>query len=147
MTDWVRLVLGSGFGGALLYGIVALVKTLAGRKIVQATAADQLADSAVAIIQAVRADAQQAIAQARTNASETMAQAAADVSASRRDADEARRDAAEARREATAARREAMEASASMRRLTTEIMSPTASIERLRLLVEPGGHSDLNGRF
>lgn len=144
MKDWITLLLGSGFGGALIYGIVALVKTVASRKVIQASAADQLADSALAMIQAARNDAEKAISQARAYAADVMGQAALDVSASRRDADEARRDAAEARREATAARKEAMDATATMRRLTTEILSPYATLDRLRALVSDS--TELNGR-
>jgi len=147
LNSWLTVLLGSGFGAALLYACVELVKTFTGRKVVQATAADRIADSALAMIEAARADAERSIAQARAYASDVIAQAAQDVAAARRDTDEARRDAAEARREATAARKEAMDASASMRRLTTEIMSPYASLDRLRALVGDGGTTEMNGRI
>lgn len=108
-------------------GLTVLIQTLAGRKKVRADVADTLSDTALALLQAVRDDAAAQIELARK-----------DVASARLEAVEARNEAAAARAEATAARREAMAAAAEMRRLTSEILSPNATIERLRSLVEPG---------
>jgi uncharacterized protein (DUF3084 family) len=130
MTDWpqwVALILGGTFGGAAIGGIVEVVKTIANRKVrdaaatvEQATAADRLSDSALEFMRQAGEDAKEA----RNEANQA-----------RRDADDARRDASEARREATEARRDAMTAVANMRRLTSAILSPYATLEGLRAMV------------
>lgn len=120
MGDWPSWLLGSGVTGAFLYGFAEVVKTIAGRKVREATAADKLSDSALDLVRQARDDAKSAWTEARS---------------ARQDADDARRDASEARREATEARREAMSAVASMRRITTAILSPYATLEGLRAMV------------
>lgn len=123
MTDWpgwLQTALGSGVVGGFLYGFGVVVRTIANRKIRDATAADKLSDSALALVQQAGKDAKEA----RDEANQA-----------RRDADEARREASEARREATEARRDAMTAVANMRRLTSAILSPYASLEGLRAMV------------
>jgi hypothetical protein len=153
MNQTMSFLLGGGGAVGLAYAVVALVRTVFNRKIINATAADQLAGSAVEMIDAVRRDAATAIAQARTDAATAIAQARTDaatsvaaalqdVASARRDSDEARRDAAEARREATAARKEAVDSNQFMRRVITELYRPDASIERLRRLVNDNGNGD-----
>lgn len=133
MTDWpqwVALLLGGTFGGAAIGGIVEVIKTIANRKIrdatvsvEQATAADRLSDSALDHVREARDEARQA----------------------RQEANEARREASEARREAVEARREAMTAVARMRQLVTAIQSPYATLEQLRLMVSDPPSSNGNG--
>jgi uncharacterized membrane protein len=116
MTDWpgwLTTLLGSGIGGAFVWGIVEVVKTIANRPLRDAQAADQLSDSALEHVREARDEARQA----------------------RQEANEARREASEARREAVEARREAMTAVARMRQLVTAIQSPYATIEQLRAMV------------
>lgn len=132
--DWSSFLTGSA-GTALVWAIVTLIRVIARRGVVKVQAADQLADSAVQVLQAVRADSEKAIAQARRDASDAVAQALQDVTLARRDADDARREANTARSAAEAAVREAEAANALLRGLAAEIWAPSPSIERLRLLV------------
>lgn len=118
--QWVSLLLSGSVGGGFIWGVVEVVKTFSNRRIRDATAADKLSDSALELVRQARDDAKAAWQEAQN---------------ARRDADEARREASEARREATEARRDAMTAAANMRRLTNEILSPYATLERLRALV------------
>ncbi len=142
MNQTISFLLGGGGAVGIAYAVVALVRTVLNRKIINANAADKLAGSAVEIIEAVRRDAAVAIAQARNDAATSVTAALQDVAAARRDTDEARRDAAEARREATAARREAVDSNQFMRRVITELFRPDTSIERLRRLVNDNGNGD-----
>lgn len=133
MSDWpgwLQGVLGSGIGAAFLWGFAEVVKTIANRKLRDVTAADKLSDSALAMVERASTDAREARAEATQ---------------ARRDADDARREASEARREATEARREAMVAVANMRRITTAILSPYASLEGLRAMVSDPPSSNGNG--
>lgn len=129
MGEWPTW-LGGGAVGIFVYGAVQVINTFARRKVTQATAADQLSDSALALVRQAGEDAKAARDEARQ---------------ARQDADSARRDASEARREATDARREAMTAVANMRRIVTAIQSPYASLEGLRAMVTDPPSSNGNG--
>jgi hypothetical protein len=155
-TTWSTL-LGGGFGAAVVWAVVALLKAWLGRKVINADAADKLAGSALEVLEAARKDNQLAIAQARADAAATMQQALQDVAAARRDTDEARRDAAEARRQAGEARREASDARKEaemsgqmLRKLLTELFRPGVTVDGLRAFVNdyPGpANAVLNGRI
>lgn len=119
-------VLGSGFGATMIWGIVVIVKLWFNRPITKAMAADQLSDSALAMVQQAVSDAERA------------RQRAENASA---DAEQSRRDASEARREANDARREAADVGREFRRLRSAILSPHATLEMLREMVaEPGAN-------
>jgi hypothetical protein len=94
-------------------GAAVAVRALADRRITAATAADQLTDSALEMVQSARREAHEA----------------------RTEAGEARREANEARREAVSARIEAMNAAADTRRLVMAILDPYATLEALRKIV------------
>lgn len=119
-------VLGSGFGAAVIWGIVVITKMLLNRPMAQATTAEALSGTALKLLEEARDDAKAARDEAKS---------------ARQDADSARRDASEARREATEARREAMDSVAEMRRWKSAILSPYATLEKLRDMVgDPGAN-------
>jgi len=137
VNNWVSALLGGSFGGGVLGAIVVLARLYANRGIVKATteqlkaaAADRLSDTAAEMVRQIREDARAEIARARV-----------EVTQARDEAVQARQEASEARREATEARREAMDANREFRRLKTAILSPYATVERLRELVgDPGSN-------
>jgi hypothetical protein len=93
-----------------------LVRALLGRPLIQASAADKLSGTAVKLIE----------------------QASKDADDARREASEARREASDARREAVEARRAADEAERSVRYFRAAILSPSATLEGLRAMVNEG---------
>lgn len=105
-------------------GAVALINAFANRKKVKVDAVDQLSDTAL----------------------EQVRSALEQVALARQDAADARRSATQAWAEAAEARREAMAVAAHLRRLTSEILSPVATIEHLRTLVSPGTQNGYYGR-
>lgn len=119
-------VLGSGFGAAVIWGIVVVIKLRMQQPITDAEAAGRLSDHALAMVQQAVDSAERA--EARAEKAST-------------DAERSRQEAAEARREATDARREAMDAMREFRRLKAAILSPYATLEVLREMVaEPGNN-------
>jgi chromosome segregation ATPase len=92
--------------------------------------ADRFSDSTLKWVQ----EFQEETARARTEAAEA-----------RRETSEARRELADMRREMATVRSEAESLARDLRTLRGAIMSPTATIERLRSLVDPGGAT--NGRY
>lgn len=108
------LLLGGG-------GLAVLVNAVTGRRIRKAEVADRLSDSSLKWVQEFQEEAGRA----------------------RLEASEARREVAEVRRELADVRREAEALAIDMRNLRGAIMSPTATIERLRAMV--GGEFP-NGR-
>lgn len=123
--DW-SVLLGGGLGVAVLATIQALARLVSNRRVVQATAADQITESVLKQITAANAAVDKAYER---------------CAAAERAAEQARLDAHEARREAVDARREAMAAVGEWRRLRTEILAPYATLEYLRRLVaDPGSN-------
>lgn len=108
------LLLGGG-------GLAVLVNAVTGRRTRKAEVADRLSDSSLKWVQ----EFQEETTRARLEASE------------------ARREVAEVRRELASVRREAEALATDMRNLRGAIMSPSATIERLRAMV--GGEFP-NGR-
>jgi len=136
--DWGTLV-GAGFGGAALYSVAQIGVALIKRRSINADAAAKLSQSANEIIKSVRDDAERSIEAAYDRveaAQKDLAQgrdeARREVVQARQEATEARREASAAQREATEARRAADEALYLVRRLTTAILSPYATLEGLR---------------
>lgn len=109
-------IIGSGFATAVIWGGVLLTRALLGRPLIQASAADKLSDTAIKLI--------------------TAAQKAAEKAEG--DADEARKEATDARREAAEARRAADEAERAVRYFRSAILSPAATLEGLRAMVNEG---------
>ena len=107
------------FGGG---GLAVLVNAITGRKSRKAEVADRLSDSSLKWVQ----EFQEETGRARLEAAE------------------ARREVAEVRRELGDVRREAEALARDLRNLRGAIMSPTATLERLRAMV--GGGDTLNGR-
>lgn len=122
--DIVTTVLISGTAAAVL---TKVIDWLRGSKGDAAHVAADLADNALKLVAAAREDARQQIELARL-----------DVHAARIEASEARNEAAAARNEATQARREAMFAVATMRTRDLAILSPYATLESLREMVNAG---------
>jgi transposase-like protein len=115
----------AGIIAALLSGsgLTVLVGALTGRRMRRVEVADRLSDSSLKWVQEFQEETQRA----------------------RLEASEARREVAEVRREVGEVRREAEKLAADLRNLRGAIMSPTATIERLRAMV--GGTGDVpNGR-
>ena len=142
MNNW-GWVLGSGFGAALIWGAVALIKaiawlianrgiTKANAEQIRAAAAEQISGTAADLVRQIRDDAHAEITRARV-----------EVTEAKNEAVEARREASDARREAVEARREAMDISRDFRRLKTAILSPYATLDQLREMV--GGDTGSNG--
>lgn len=113
------------FGGG---GLAVLVNAFTGRKGRRAEVADRLSDSSLKWVQEFQEETQHQ----RTEAAEA-----------RREAAEARREVAQVRLELANVRREAEALAIDLRNLRGAIMSPTATLERLRAMV--GGES-FNGR-
>lgn len=129
LGETIVTVLVSGTTGAV---ITRLIDWLRHRKGDNVDAAADLAKSALELVAAAREEARQYMELARL-----------DVSAARMEAKEARNEAAAARNEATAARREAMYAVNTLRSRDLAILSPYATLESLRELVNagPNGYS------
>ena len=114
----VAAVLSALLGGG---AVVAVINAVANRRKVRVEVADRLSDSSLKWVQEFQEEAQRA----------------------RLEASEARREVAEVRRELGDVRREAEALARDLRNLRGAIMSPTATLERLRAMV--GGDST-NGR-
>lgn len=132
MDDLPGWALQAGTGGLFIWGAIqlgkAIIAAFANRKVTDAsariqdaTAAGRLNDEALELVRQARDDAKAAWEEA---------------SRARQDANDARRDAAEARREANEARREAMDMARDMRRIKSAILSPYATLEKLREMVQ-----------
>lgn len=122
MSGWLQAlvtVCSLLFGGG---GLAVLVNAITGRRGRKAEVADRLSDSSLKWVQ----EFQEETARARLEASE------------------ARREVAEVRRELGDVRREAEALARDLRNLRGAIMSPAATLERLRAMV--GGEST-NGRI
>lgn len=120
MNPWLTAALGLAsilMGGG---GLAVLVNGVTGRKARKAEVADRLSDSSLKWVQEFQEEAQRA----------------------RLEASEARREMAEVRRELAGVRREAETLAQDLRNLHGAIMSPTATLDRLRAMVGGG----LNGR-
>lgn len=137
--DW-GTVLGTGFGGAVLYGLLEIVKAFFSKRQTDANAASTLSKSAMELIEASRADAEYSIKQARDELREAKEELRVAQEEARREVTQLRAEAAEARREATEARRSAEESLYVVQRLTRAIRNPYATVEALREMV-----SGLNG--
>ncbi|GIH07507.1 hypothetical protein Rhe02_55740 [Rhizocola hellebori] len=123
-VDWPA-VLSGGLGVAILGAVVAIVRAVMGRPLVQASAADQISTTALKLIVAAERSAERA----------------------GQEATDAKREATDARREATDARRAADEAAREVRLLKSAILAPTATLERLREMVgEPGANGSAGVR-
>lgn len=123
MSGWLQTlvtVCSLLFGGG---GLAVLVNAVTGRKGRRAEVADRLSDSSLKWVQ----EFQEETARARLEASE------------------ARREVAEVRRELGDVRREAEALARDLRNLRGAIMSPNATLERLRAMV--GGGESTNGRI
>lgn len=121
MNPWLTAALGVAsalMGGG---GLAVLVNAFAGRRQRKAEVADRLSDVSLKWVQ----EFQEETGRARLEASE------------------ARREVAEVRRELAECRHEAEALAADLRNLRGAIMSPTATLERLRAMV---GGEGLNGR-
>ena len=121
MSSWLQAVVtvcSLLFGGG---GLAVLVNAITGRRGRKAEVADRLSDSSLKWVQEFQEETQRA----------------------RLEASEARREVAEVRRELGDVRREAEALARDLRNLRGAIMSPTATLERLRAMV--GGDS-ANGR-
>lgn len=116
MPDVLQWLLGGGTAGAVVYGLTVIVRAVAGLPLVRASAADRLSESAIKLIES--------------------AQKAADDAG--KDAALARQEANEARREASDARRAADDAERAVRYFRAAILSPNATLEGLRAMVNEG---------
>lgn len=114
LLSTVSLLLGGG-------GLVALVKTWVDRRKRAADVTSTLSDAALKWVEQFQEE----------------------TSSARREAAEARREVAEVRRELGEVRREAEALARDLRNLRGAIMSPTATLDRLREMV---GGNGLNGR-
>ena len=128
MPGWLTVLVTAAsalLGGG---GLVALVGAVTGRKGRKAEVADRLSDSSLKWVQ----EFQEETSRARAEAAEA-----------RRETSEARREMADLRREVAAVRTEAEGLARDLRNVRGAILSPTATLERLRAMV--GGES-FNGR-
>lgn len=107
------------FGGG---GLAVLVQAFTGRRGRKAEVADRLSDSSLKWVQEFQEETRQA----------------------RLEAAEARREVAEVRRELAECRHEAEQLVRDIRNLRGAIMAPTATLERLRAMVDGGS---TNGRY
>lgn len=117
-------LLSSVFSGT---AVAALTNAFARRRLARAEAADALADSAIDLLNAFKADARADLATWR-----------ADTADARREAAEARRETAELRQSVRLLTREAEELATYLQRLTLAIHDPSMTMERLRVLVGSG---------
>jgi len=126
------MAIGETIATVLISGTVGSVLTkgidwLRNRHRDEADVVDRLSASAIKLVEAAQQHASQQIELARL-----------EVHAARMDATEARNEASAARSEATQARREAMYAVATLRQRDLAILSPYATLESLRELVQQG---------
>jgi len=124
LAETIATVLISGTVGSIA---TKTIDWLRHREKDEADVADQLSESAVKLVNAAYEHARQQIELARLA-----------VEAARLDASEARNEAAAARNEATQARREAMFAVNTLRQRDLAILSPYATLEALREMVNSG---------
>ncbi len=125
--EWSHVIVGLAstvFGGGAL---AAITTAYSRRHVVRAEAADKLAESAIELLNTVKADARADLAAMREQAAE-----------SRREAAEARREATELRLAIRAATREVEELASYLHRITLAIHDPSMTLERLRILVGSG---------
>ena len=129
----------SGTGVVSIIGaITVFVRTRQQGKLVEANVIEQLGGTVGDFAAAVRKDAQQQIDDTRRWAQQQ-------IEAATRRAENAEARAVSAERAATEAQISSMQASATVRRLTSAILSPYATIEGLRAMVAPEGPV-VNGR-
>jgi len=122
VSGWTQVVLtvvGIIFGGGTM---AVLVNAFTGRRTRKAEVADRLSDSSLKWVQEFQEETQRA----------------------RLEASEARREVAEVRRELADVRHQAEALAADLRNLRGAILSPNATLERLRAMV--GGSESFNGR-
>lgn len=117
MGEALAATLGAIFGGG---GTAAIVTALTRRRLTRVEAADQLTDSAIQLLETVKADTR------------------ADLSAMRTELAEARREAAETRQQVRRASAEAELLTGYLQRVVHAIHDPAMTMERLRLLVGTG---------
>jgi hypothetical protein len=122
--ETIATVLISGTVGSVVTKTIDWLRSRSGDK---AGVADRISASAIKLVEA-----------AQQNATHQIELARLEVQAARMDAAEARNEAAAARSEATQARREAMFAVATLRSRDLAILSPYATLESLRELVQAG---------
>ena len=116
MDSVAQWLLGGGTAGAVVYGLSVVVRAIAGRPLVRATAADRLSESAIKLIE---------------SAQKAADDAGKDAAAARQEANEARREAADARRAADNAERV-------VHYFRAAILSPNATLDGLRAMVNEG---------
>jgi chromosome segregation ATPase len=129
VNGWLQLLVTVSsllFGGG---GLAVLVQAVTGRRGRRAEVADRLSDSSLKWVQ----EFQEETARARSEAADA-----------RRETSEARREMADLRREVASCRTEAENLARDLRNVRNAIMSPTATIERLRSLIDT---SPPNGRY
>lgn len=117
LGDALAATLGAVFGGG---GTAAIVTALTRRRLTRVEAADQLADSAIDLLNTVKADVR------------------ADMALMRTELASARAETTELRAALRGATREAEQLSNYLSRLTSAIHDPNMTIERLRVLVGGG---------
>lgn len=128
MSGWLQAVITVAsllFGGG---GLAVLVNAVTGRRSRKAEVADRLSDASLKWVQ----EFQEETLHQRQEATEA-----------RREAAEARREVAQVRLELANVRREAEALASDLRNMRGAIMSPTATLERLRAMV---GGENFNGR-
>lgn len=123
MSGWLQALV--AIATVLLGGgaVTSIVKAIAERREKKASVADRLSDSSLKWVQEFQEETQRA----------------------RLEASEARREVAEVRRELAECRHEAEALASDLRNLRGAILSPNATLERLRAMV--GGGDNLNGRI
>lgn len=145
LSDAISATLGVGGLGALVTGIVMVIKTLQQRRVIKADVLDSLSDTAANLAETARLHAERQINSIRLDAERQIDRAVSRAQTAEDRAARAEERAAAAWDAALAAKRESMEANASVRRLTAAIHSPYASVEGLRAMAPLGGSTNGKG--
>jgi hypothetical protein len=140
LSDTLATVLSGTSIASILGAVAVVIRTRQQRRVSESDVVRRLSGTVGDLAEDVRRDARETIEDIRRSAERQIEWAG-------RRAEDAERRAVGAERSATEAQINAMQSAATVRRLTTAILSPYATIEGLRAMIAPeSGGSPVNGK-